>query len=151
MFKFCTKYAQPHNHTATTLHWGVCLPASCSAADTAHLLAAVTGHSDVRVDARRCTRPANANTTRYTTLDILVACVICAMLSMVVFCSAFHVVLWLCCSSSKQASDDTSSAASGMWRLRSRRSRGLVEQIIMSFSMFGNYYSTNIIICIIFS
>lgn len=106
--------AQLHNET--TIQWGVCLPATCTPLDTGLLLSAWTGHAEVAVDAQRCHRNGAADS--YGALDVLVACIIMAMLSMVVFCSGFHAVLWLRGSS---------------------RCRTLIEQIIMSFSLFGNH------------
>ncbi|KAJ6640289.1 Nose resistant to fluoxetine protein 6 [Pseudolycoriella hygida] len=75
---------------STIIHWGICMPASCSSNDVAMFLIATTGHSEVIVNDRMCHTEGRIE---LTSIDIFYGCVITAFVTMILLCTTYHVYI----------------------------------------------------------
>ncbi|XP_001237269.4 nose resistant to fluoxetine protein 6 [Anopheles gambiae] len=76
---------EPSNGTSLTVRWGVCVPASCSASETARLLAGASGYAVSDAVCQGRSRPSDG----YDRLQIATACVLAVFVLMVVFSTLY--------------------------------------------------------------
>ncbi|XP_058833255.1 nose resistant to fluoxetine protein 6-like isoform X2 [Topomyia yanbarensis] len=88
----------PQNYTL--VHWGVCIPASCSENDVIAVLRKTTGFRDVTIPSKGCHRD-KATVTSMS--DIIYVSVICFFVLMVAFSTVYHVQSLYSCHATKES------------------------------------------------
>ncbi|XP_050091632.1 nose resistant to fluoxetine protein 6-like [Anopheles aquasalis] len=81
----------PANGTSTLVHWGLCVPATCTATDVQQLLQTSTGYDVPSTPPSTChQQTTRLNEKPYTTGQVLCACVLLVFVAMVTFSTCYN-------------------------------------------------------------
>ncbi|CAO1386214.1 unnamed protein product [Diamesa serratosioi] len=101
----------------TTIHWGICMPSSCSNEDIKNFLAASTGRKVLELEPSLCQTKEKI---KYSKTDIAFGCVILLFVSIVMFSTMFHIYII------------------NMTEYKKLRSNVFIEEVVKSFSIVEN-------------
>ncbi|CRK87301.1 CLUMA_CG001103, isoform A [Clunio marinus] len=102
---------------STIVHWGVCLPASCSNEDINLLMKSLTRQSEVNIDSKKCQVK---ETSKFSGIDLTFGFTILSFLTIVTFSTMYHIYVIYTRKTAKLRNDVT------------------IDEIAKSFSIIAN-------------